>query len=131
MTSAPKEKRLPALGSMIDQLSKIRERKRGQEEVVKAIEAEYEALEAEILTRMETEGAEKISAKTATASISKTVVPQVENWDLFYAFIHKRKYYHLLERRPATAAFRELLELKGAVPGVVPFTKTTLNLRSL
>lgn len=130
MTTVTKTKRPPTLGTMIDRLSAIREKKRAQEEVVKAIDAEYRALETEILERMLAEGADKIGAKTATASVSKSVVPQVENWDLFYSFIHKHKYYHMLERRPATAAFREMLELKGDVPGVTPFTKTTLNLRS-
>jgi hypothetical protein len=123
-------KRPPSIASMLDRLATIRDKKRAQAEVLSAIDAEYKALETEIIGRMQTEGADATSGKLATGSLSTSVVPQVDSWDLFYTFIHKHKYYHLLERRPATAAFREMLELKGEVPGVVPFTKTTLNLRS-
>lgn len=129
-TVATRTKKPPALGTLIDKLSQIRERKREQESIVKAIDEEFRALESEVITRMIAEAADKIGGKAATASLSKAVVPQVENWDLFYSFIGKNKYYHMLERRPSVAAYREMLELKGEVPGVSAFTKTTLNLRN-
>jgi hypothetical protein len=37
---------------------------------------------------------------------------------------------HLLQRRPATAAFRELQEAGEAVPGLEPFTKRAISLRA-
>jgi hypothetical protein len=37
----------------------------------------------------------------------------------------------LYYRRVSDPAYRELLETKGVVPGIQPFTKTKLNLRNL
>jgi hypothetical protein len=125
-----KTKRPPSIASLVDQLFALRAKKQEQADLLKAIEAEYKALETTIIDRMAEEGAEITGGKQATASVNKIVVANVEDWDAFYAFIHKHKYYHMLERRPAVAAFREMLELKGEVPGVVPFVKTNLNLRS-
>jgi hypothetical protein len=64
-------------------------------------------------------------------SITESVRPSVENWDDFYRFIHRHKYYHLLDRRPSVTGCRELFETKGNIPGVVPFTKRKINLRSI
>jgi hypothetical protein len=125
---APKVK---TLGALIDQLNAAREKKRRADEHAKILKAEFDALEQEVLERLQAEGTDKATGKVASASISRSTVANVENWDLYYEFIRKNKFFHLLQRRPADAACRELWELGKNIPGVVPFTKTTLNLRSL
>jgi hypothetical protein len=73
----------------------------------------------------------KSTGVLATVSISENIRPSVEDWDAFYAYIHKYKYYHLMERRPSVSGCNELLETKGKIPGVVPFTQRKLNVRSV
>lgn len=119
------------LGSAIDALWAKREKKREMEAKLKEVEAEIADSEALVMELMDKEGVEKTTGKKASVSITSTVVPQVEDWDAFYAFIHKKKFYHLLERRPSVTGCRELFETKGMVPGVVPFTKRKLNLRTV
>lgn len=126
-TAAPKVK---TLGALIDALNAAREKKRLADEKAKVLKAEFDALELEVLERFQAEGTDGAKGKTASASISRTTVANVENWDLYYEYIRKNKYFHLLQRRPADAACRELWELGKTIPGVVPFTKTSLNLRS-
>lgn len=120
-----------SLGSMIDRLDTIREKKRVLDEQVKELEAQYRDLTGEILERMESEGIPKASGRKATVSRSETLVGQLEDWEALTKYISRTKNFQLFERRISAAAFRELFEKKGEVPGVKPFTKITLKHSSL
>lgn len=125
----------PTLGSLIDKLNDIRDKKRKAQEVVDELGEQYKELEASILQRLEAEGMDKGTGKKATVSRGEAVVANVVDWDAFYTFIYKNKFGHLLQRRVSEPAFRELLEMKGekamAKAGVTPFVKVSLNLRSI
>lgn len=121
---------MSTIGVKIDGLHKLREQKRALEAEIKTISEAMDALEQELLAQMDAEGVIKSTGKLATVSVTTSVKPVVEDWDAFYAYIHRHKYYHLLERRPAVLGCRELFEQKGKIPGVVPFTQRKLNLRS-
>lgn len=118
------------IGEMTDKLHEVRERKRAAEEVVKAIEEEYQALEAKLLEAADAQQTATGKGKKASFSINESVLPQVKDWDVFWKFIGKHKYFHLLERRPSVTGCRELFDTKGAIPGVERFTKRKINLRS-
>lgn len=120
-----------SIGSMIDNLDKIREKKRGLDEQVKDLEAQYRELTEKILDRMATENMPKASGRRATVSRSETIVGQLEDWEALTKYIGRTKNFQLFERRISAAAFRELFEKKGEVPGVKPFTKVTLKHTSL
>lgn len=126
-----REDTIMTLGSAIDALWALREKKRKLETQVKEIEATIADSETQVMELMDKEGVEKTTGKKASVSITSNVVPQVEDWDAFYAYIHRNKYYHLLERRPSVTGCRELFETKGKLPGVLPFTKRKLNLRTV
>ena len=74
---------------------------------------------------------ERLTGKAASVSISTSTVANVEDWDAFLAWIYKTKNGHLLQRRVSDPAWREMVEIKGVVPGTQPFTKKRLNLRAL
>lgn len=120
-----------SIGSMIDNLDKIRDKKRGLDEQVKDLEAQYRELTEKILDRMATENMPKASGRRATVSRSETIVGQLEDWEALTKYIGRTKNFQLFERRISAAAFRELFEKKGEVPGVKPFTKVTLKHTSL
>ena len=120
-----------SIGSMIDNLDKIRDKKRGLDEQVKDLEAQYRELTEKILDRMATENIPKASGRRATVSRSETIVGQLEDWEALTKYISRTKNFQLFERRISAAAFRELFEKKGEVPGVKPFTKVTLKHTSL
>ena len=128
------EKVIP-LGKLIDKLNDARDAKRKHAEQEKILNAAYTEIEAQILERLAAEGMNKGTGTKATASISKVVVANVEDWDKFHAFVKKTGFFHLLQRRVSDPSFRELLEMKGAAAmakaGVVPFVKTNLNLTAL
>lgn len=119
------------VGAKIDALHALREEKRQLEELLKAKAQEIDLAENDLIEQMDQQNITKSTGSKATVSISTSVKPSVEDWDAFYAYIHKNKYYHLLERRPSVTGCRELFDHKGAIPGVVPFTQRKLNIRSV
>jgi hypothetical protein len=119
-----------SLGENIDHLWEIREEIRGYDERIAELKKAYAAAEEVLMVQLAEEHTPSASGVKATASVAESVVPKVEDWEAFYRYIHRNNAYHLLERRPAAAAFRELLEQRKGkdIPGVVPYTKRTLKL---
>lgn len=121
----------PTTGRLSDEYFLLREQKRQHEEAIKQLSDKMSLVETKLLEQMDKEGITKATGKKATVSVSENIRPNVQDWDAFYAFIHKHKYYHLLERRPSVSGCQELFETKGRVPGVVPFTQRRINMRAL
>lgn len=122
---------MSTIGAKIDKLHDLRESKRALEEQIKEIVGQASELENALMEQMDTEGVSKSTGNSATVSITLSVKPSVDDWEAFYKYIHRMKYYHLLERRPSVTGCRELLETKGKIPGIVPFTQRKLNIRSV
>lgn len=127
----PTRSKQKSIGALIDEMQKLRAKKQSLEAEAKDVEAAYKVIEAELKTRMEAEGVTKSSGKLATASLKTSTVPNVKDWDAFYNYIHKTKYFHLLQRRASSSGCMELLESKGAIPGVETFTETKVGLTTL
>lgn len=118
-------------GAMIDQMWALREKKRVLEASIKDLDGQMADLESKLMENMEANGVDKMTGKAAGVSISTNVVANVEDWDTFLAWVYKTKNGHLLQRRVSDPAWREMVEIKGVVPGTQPFTKKRLNLRAL
>lgn len=122
----------PTIGSLIDKMDAVREKKHVLAEQDKVLSAQYAELEATLLQRLDADGTQKASSKKATVSISEVVVANVD-WDLAWPLIAKNP--QLVQRRASDPAFRELFEQKGekfmAKYGMTPFVKRKLNLRSI
>jgi hypothetical protein len=119
------------LGSSIDAMWVLREEKRELDEKIKVIEAKITAHEEALFERMDKEETSKSQGKHASASITTSVVGSVEDWDALWKFIIKGKHTHMLQKRISEPAYREFMERGMKVPGVAPFTKRRINLRSL
>lgn len=118
------------IGAKIDLRQKLKTEKGAAAAVVEQYEKLITDVETALMAQMDKEQTTNGGGKLATASINESIVPQVTDWDLFYKYIARMKYYHLLERRPSVTGCRELFETKGAVPGVLPFTKRNLTFTS-
>ena len=117
------------LGSTIDEMWALREKKRVAEEVVKKIEVDIAIQEEILLARMDKEDTNKAEGKKASVSITSAVVANVQDWEAFHEYIRKNKFFHLLQKR-VEPAYRELLTwAKGA--GCRALHKAQAELRSL
>ena len=119
------------LGSTIDLAFALREKKREAQKVVDNIDVEITALNEVLFERLDKEETTKGEGKLASVSISSAIVANVTDWELLWPYIAKHKHFHLVQKRLSDPAVRELWEMKKTVPGVEPFTKRTLNLRTL
>lgn len=141
--------RTPTVGSLIDKLDDLREKKRKADLVVKELEAQYSELDTVLMQRLQAEGMQKASGKKATYSLGEEVVATVVDWDIAWKTIAKQP--QLMQRRISNPAFRELLEHSKikfgnvdlteaeekkatafyAKLGMTPFVKIKSNLRSI
>ena len=79
---------------------------------------EIRDLEHRIWALMDEDELLKFTTNDGTIYLSPQIVPKVVDWDAFYGYINRNQAYHMLERRPSRAAFRELYEAHKPVPGV-------------
>ena len=122
----PTELTLAHLATRRDEL---RERKRELEAEVKVLDQALAANEQEIIERLDDMGVNKFAVGKLSFSISENIVGNVEDWAQVYDYIKGNSAFHLIQRRLANAAYKELLDMGDELPGVVPFTKRTLNFR--
>lgn len=122
---------MSTIGGKIDALHALREEKKELLAQLETKEKELEAANLELIDLMDAQGVTSSTGTKATVTIGISVKPSVDDWDAFYAFIQKNKYWHLLERRPSVTGCRELFDTKGKIPGVVPFTQRTVRTRTL
>lgn len=114
---------------IVEKMVEIREERRRISSRDKELVEEWRSLELELIIRLDEQGMEKASTKHGTASINETILPQVVDWDEFYGYIKEQDAFHMLQRRPTAAAFRELHESGEVVPGVEPYTQRAIGLR--
>lgn len=119
------------LGAATDKMWALREEKRLLAVEEKRINGELTALETVIFDLMDAQDTRKAEGKKAGISIGEATVGNVEDWDAFWPYIVKNKYFHLVQKRVSDPGLRELWEKGKTVPGVQPFTKRTLSVRSL
>ena len=116
------------LSDVIERMFQIRaERKRLSEEDSALVE-EWEGLAQYVMQRLDEEGTKSVSSNLGSAIITESEVPQVEDWDAVEKYIYDNRAVHVLQRRVATGAFRELLAAGTPIPGVKPLTKRTISL---
>ena len=116
-------------GDIIERMNQLRDEKRQLNAEIKALDDEYQELEAALLAAMDGQNTQIAATKRVHASISEQVVPTVEDWDALYEYIKETDQLHLLQRRVATSAWRELLESGEQIPGTAPYKKRSVNLR--
>jgi hypothetical protein len=115
---------------IIRRMFDIRNRKRRVSAIEKKLNAEWDSLKAEILAKIreQGEGMKAISSKLGTASITEEIVPHVDDWDQVWEYMKENDALHLVQKRVATGAFRELIESGQEVPGMRPVPKIDISL---
>ena len=118
-------------GALIDSMYALRNEREKLTTAAKKIGEELSVLEAEIIARLDTDEMTMGRGKAASATLTEVDVPKVDSWDDFYKYIGENEAYHLLQRRPSSAACRETIESGETIDGVGIFTKRSISLRKL
>ena len=107
------------LGTLIDNMQKIRVERAALAKKDKELEDKLNDLEKDVKERLLAEGMDKASGKLATASLKRSLVGNVKDWEKVYAYVKRSGNFQLFQRRLSDAAYREILEKKGAdIPGI-------------
>lgn len=106
------------LSELSHALFECKEKKRQINKDLMDLNEQIRELEHRIWQCMESDDLLKFTTPDGTIYISPQIVPKVVDWGKFYEYIKETEAFHMLERRPSRAAFRELHEAHKAVPGV-------------
>ena len=118
------------VGELVSQMVTIRDERGHIAEKDKLLREEWRTLETVLMAKLDEQGMKRATVDgVATATLTVQDVPNVVDWDLLYEWILENKATHMLQRRVATAAFRELHDAGEIIPGVEPFSKRSISLR--
>ena len=128
MSNANGELKLPKTPAACADLlySTRKERLELQRQVDELAEREA-ALKEYFVQNLPKSNASGIAGRVARVQLGSKTVASVKDWAAFYAYVSKRKFFHLLQRRVADAAVQEIWEAGKEVPGVERFTIVTVS----
>jgi hypothetical protein len=118
------------IADIIRAMVEVRDERRSLARRDKELVAEWEVLRDQLLAKMKEQGEDinSISSRTHTATKTKDPVPVVDDWDTFYDWLWETKSWHLLQRRIAVGAFREVIDSGGEIPGLHATDKVDISL---
>lgn len=117
------------LGRLTTILFKFKDQKEKLNKQLKELNEKITETEILLLQEMKAQGLYGTKSPAGSTYISRQLVPKVVDWDAFYNYIDKHKYFHMLERRASRTAFKEQHELGQVVPGVEPVMYDELRTR--
>jgi hypothetical protein len=118
-----------SVGSLIDELYDLNQQKKELNQKLEDLKHEAAEVEQLIFAALDHEDLTQCRGRVGKVTITVSDVPTVVDWDRFQEYILQTRALHLLERRPAVMAWRELHQSGEVVPGVNPFTKRSLSVR--
>lgn len=99
------------------------------EKKLAALKEERDHIEKHAATALALIGVKSAQTQYGTIGLSSTKVATIDDWEAFTEFVTENNAFHLLERRPAQAGCRELMQDGENIPGIKPFIKTKLTFR--
>ena len=119
------------IDSKIDEMYMLRERKKGLSNQIKEIDAELSACETWLLGRYKEVGTTTSRGTLASATVAEAVVPNIVDWGAVSEWIMQNDGVYLCHRRISAGPWKELKDAGIEIPGIEPFTKTSISLRKL
>ena len=119
------------IDQMIDDMFLLREQKRGLEAQVKEVGAKITDLQQQLLVRFNEVGTDYARGSMASASVTESIVPQIDDWGQVAEWVMDNDALYLLHRRVSSGPWKELRDAGTEVPGIEPYTKVAISLRRL
>lgn len=119
-----------SMGACADLLHKYRTERLAADKVAADLKARETALSDYIIANLP-KGDEGAVGKMYRVTVVTEEIPQVKDWDAFWAYVNKKKANFLLQKRLSTTAVKEVLENnpRGGIPGLGTFTAVKLSLK--
>jgi len=135
MAAKPPALKIPkSLALAVDLYYSKKEERLALQRTVDAIQAEENLLKNHLIDSIPKSDATGIAGKLARVSVTTKQVPQVQDWDEFYAYVAKnvkKGSFALLNRAVNAKAVGEIWENGKEVPGVGAHTVVSLSVNKL
>ena len=119
------------INALIDERATIKAQMDGLNKRLKEFRAALDQVDILLLKKLDDEGLNRTANGIASVSINEDTVPDVSDWDALYEHVIATGDFSLIQRRVSSTAYRELLKMGEAVPGLQPRTVRRINFRSL
>jgi hypothetical protein len=116
------------MGGLADKLHATRELRLALEKVAGTVKDEEQRLVDHIIDNTNLEVESGAVGRAYKAIVVREEVPQVEDWDKFYAHLLKTKNFSLLNKAVNRAAVKEIWDDGKKVPGVGKFQAKKISL---
>ena len=125
------EKETMSVNQLINERADIKGQMDQLNKELKELRAESDYLDVLLLKKMDAEGVSRTANDAASVSINEDTVPNVDDWDELYNHVTSTGDFSLLQRRVSSTAYKEMLKMGEAVPGLSPRTVRRVNFRKL
>ena len=116
------------LSGLITQLAETKDELKEANRIAKEKKEAHDEVEHELIEHLKEIGIDKASANGCTASYGTETVANITDWESFYDYIRENNAFYLLQKRVASSAYREQLQVEGvAPPGTEPMEKDKLS----
>jgi hypothetical protein len=118
------------MGACADLLYETREKRLAAQKIVDDLAKQEAAVREHIINNLPKTDT-GASGKRARVSVVTKQVPQVKDWDKFYAHVKKTGQFELMQRRLADTAIRERWDNGKQVPGVEAFGVVSVSMNKI
>jgi hypothetical protein len=119
------------INELIEERAKVKQSMDSLNRELKVLREAQDQLDVLLLKKMDAEGLSRTANQQASVSINEDTVPDVTDWEEVYQHVIATGDFSLIQRRVSSTAYKELLKLGEAVPGLQPRTVRRINFRSL
>ena len=119
------------LGECADALYTARQNRLALQRQLDEMGAYETALREHIINTLPKSKQEGAQGALARVTVVRKEVPQVKDWQAFYAYVSKHKAWELMQRRVSEKAIAERLEGGVKLPGVEIFHAVTLSVNKV
>ncbi|MDH2290029.1 MULTISPECIES: hypothetical protein [unclassified Cobetia] len=118
------------LNDLITRFSEAKAELKDANDRAKVLKKLHDELESQLLEYLKENELDRVSAAGHTASYSTETVASVDDWEAFFGYVKQHDAFYLLQKRIASAAYREVLQVDGVVPpGTSPMERDKLSFR--
>lgn len=118
------------IGEKINQIWQLREQHRKLTADDKDVKAGIAELERDIINELESQGLFTTHADKAMVTLTEMDVPSITDWDTFLDWVKETESWYMLSKSVSASAYREALASGINPPGIEPFTKKSLSIRT-
>mgnify|MGYP000847628385 CR=1 FL=1 len=104
------------INALVQELWNLREQLRELSQTEKELRKKYAEVAATILTQLDTMGVNSLKTSVARVSITETQATKLTDWEAFTQYVKEYNAFHLLQKRPAANAVKELQTISGKLP---------------